>query len=325
MKLSISLPTTIAYDPDVYSSFPDITKINDDYLVVYREGNSHHPDKSKLIFLKSKDLITWAREEFATASLESDGFVFNCPKFSTIGKTTYLSCDTKTSTKEKDSIWNIFYWTTFDGNNWASQKDFKINGMVPDKIISFKNKLLMGYHFIEKDDDNSQLVQMMGISHDRKNWRDQITIAVDNAHSFCEGSIVCIEDKKLFCYLRDNKSALLRSYICSSLDGYNWSKPQSLQFMGHRIVAAVKKKEPYSGLVVGTFRNTLNKSISIFLHNLVKDKIQIETIDMESNNSLWDFGYTGWIENNDGSLLVVYYIKRHKSNPEICLTKVTLL
>lgn len=329
MKISVTEPIRLAYNPEVYSSFPDIVRCTDDsYLVVYREGDQHHPTASKLVFLRSKDGIVWEREDFASAAIAEHGYVFNCPRFSKIGNTIYLCCDTKSSTKEAEAKWQILMWISTDGRVFIPV-DTGISGMVPDKILKIKNKMIMGYHYIEpiSNSNNKRLVQMMATSFDGGIiWRDRTTIAVDDKHNFCEGSIVALDEKNLVCYMRNNKSALLKAHYCFSTDcGHTWNKPQQMACMGHRINASIKKKEPYSGLIVGTFRNTINRSVSLFVQNFQRDKFQILTIDTESNDSLWDYGYTGWVENSDGSLMVVYYIKRNKPNPEICLVNVELL
>jgi hypothetical protein len=200
-----------------------------------------------------------------------------------------------------------------------------ISGMVPDKIIQSDKRLIMGYH-VSESVGRHRLVQMMAVSlDDGLTWRDRTTVAISDKHDFCEGSIVKI-NKKLFCYLRDNRGPMLRSQYVASIDnGLTWTLPSKLEFIGHRIVAGIKEKEPYKGLVVGTFRNTFNRNISLFLHNLKQLRMQIFHLDVESRDSLYDFGYTGWAENEEGELLVVYYIQRHHLQPMICSTLVKLL
>lgn len=325
MRVSVSDPIRLAYDANLYSSFPDIINFNSKYYVIYREGDSHHPVNSNLILLKSNDSVNWTRELFARASIEENGFVFNCPKFSVVESKLVICCDIKSSTSENKSDWKILSWESNDGDNWTLPRDLNIFGMVPDRILKYRNKHVMAFHFIEHE-FSERLVQMLAISYDGgKSWRDRTTIAVDDSHNYCEGSIVQYDNNKFICYMRNNRSAISRSYFSVTLDGMQtWSKPKQMQCFGHRFVSGVKKKEPYSGSILGTFRNTVSRTISMFLHQVLKDKFFVFTIDTESNDSLWDFGYTGWTEADDGSLMVVYYIKRNKVNPEICLVNIEL-
>lgn len=333
MKIKLQDPVVIAYDPDVYSSFPDIVQSSTgEYLCIYRVAETHHPITSSIMLLNSRDGIKWEESEFATASLEEDGFVYNCPRINKIQGRLAIISDTKTSTQEGLAKWNTYaWWSNNHGKTWSEEQDILIAGMVPDKIITLKNSLIMGYHLYESKKlvitnakQRNRMIQMMAESFDEgETWRDRTTIAVSDKHNFCEGSIVKIGDQKLLCYLRDNRSALLRSYFTLSIDdGRQWSKPKQLDIKGHRIVAGIKQKEPYAGMIIGTFRNTVNRTVALFVHNIHNGRMQVFTLDVETRDDLFDYGYTGWCETDDGGLLVVYYICRNNPNPEICTLKV---
>ncbi len=336
MDISVSEPQVIGYDEEVYSSFPDLIKLpNGELWCIYREGDVHHPTISKIILLKSKDDgIHWERSVFKRASLEDDGYVFNCPRLNYINNKVCIVADTKSSQSEGKAEFKIgAWWSNNLGRNWSDFQDMHIKGIVPDKIISMGKKLLMGYHFGENinlivtgSGTKHRLVQMMAISHDNgETWRDRTTIAASDQHSFCEGSIVHLDKEKMICYVRDNKSAVLRSHFTLTVDqGRTWSKPIKMNMQAHRIVAAVKQKEPFAGAVIGTYRDTVHRSIGLFIHNTKNGRMQSCSIDNEEYDSLFDFGYTGWVELDDGSLLVAYYIRRKNPNPEICLVKVKL-
>ncbi len=326
MKIQRSEPSVIAYDEEFYSSFPDLVFFKGKFFCIYRQSDVHHPTFSRLVLMTSKDGENWDSQILATAKLSDEGYVFNCPRLSVLNNGLVLSCDIKSSQRETKSEWGIYLWWSLDGYDWTDFQDTGIAGMVPDKIITSDNKLIMGYHVIEHLAHSNRLVQMMAVSYDSGiTWRDRTTVALSNKHDFCEGSIVAIEPKKLLCYLRDNRGPQLRSQFVASMDGGNtWSNPSKLNLMGHRIVAKIKEKQPYKDLVVGTFRNTLNHNVSMFLHNLKRKRTQIANLDKESKETLFDFGYTGWAENEDGDILVVYYIQRHRPKPMICSTLVTL-
>ena len=336
MDLTVSEPQVIAYDEEVYSSFPDLIKLpNGELWCIYREGDVHHPTISKIILLKSNDDgIHWEKSVFKRASLEDDGYVFNCPRINYINSKLCIVSDTKSSQSEGEAEFKIgAWWSSKLGSDWSPYHDFRIRGIVPDKIVPIGKKLVLGYHFGEKinmivtgSGEKHRLVQMMAISHDQgETWRDRTTIAVSDQHSFCEGGLVDLAGDRAICYLRDNRSALLRSHFTISVDqGQTWCKPIRMNMQAHRIVAAVKKNEPFAGAVIGTYRDTIHRSIGLFIHNITNGKMQSFSIDNETHDSIFDYGYTGWVELDDGSLLVAYYIRRNNPNPEICLTKVKL-
>jgi len=326
VKIERTEPAVIAYDADLYSSFPDVVFFAGSFFCVYRESDVHHPTFSRLVLMDSSDGETWHSQVVATATLADNGYVFNCPRLSVINKKLALTCDTKTGQKEKLASWEIYLAWSSDGENWTAFQDILIDGMVPDKIVVGDRKLIMGYHVIERTSKSNRLVQMMAESYDGgATWRDRTTVAVSTKYDFCEGSIVAVDTKRLLCYLRDNRAPTLRAQFAASIDGgRTWSAPSKLNITGHRIVARVKEKEPYKGLVVGTFRNTLNRNVSMFLHNLKRKRTQTANLDCESKDSLFDYGYTGWAENPKGEILVVYYIQRHRPNPMICSTLVKL-
>lgn len=310
----------ITNNPNKYISFPDLIYFKDQYICVFREADAHHPKESWLTILKSNDGKIWKRRNFAAASLEHQGFVFNCPRLSVVDGVVWLVCDTKTSQQERNSEWDIIGWHSDDGKSWNVVMDFKIEGMVPDRIIKHKNKYLMGYHIIE----NNSLVQMVATSNDCKHWRDRSTIATSNKNQYCEGSIVDIAGS-LICFLRDNKNPLAQARYSISHDGHTWTEPIKLGLPAQRIVAGVKKKEPYKNHIIATYRDTLNKTVSLFIMDLAAEKLITIEVDKEHReNNLYDFGYTGWVENNDGSISIVYYIQKDNKKPVICYTELKL-
>lgn len=333
MDIKLSEPYRIYYEPFIYSSFPDVAiGLDGKYVCVFRTGDNHHPIDSALMMSTSSDGQNWETEVFATANLSDIGYVFNCPKITNLNNRLCVVCDTKTSTQEAKSDWGMLAWWNF-GKKWSKPQSMSIEGIVPDNIIRLKKSLVMGYHVCDKTDmvatqdmPRKYFAQMMAESLDDGNtWRDRKTIAISDKHSFCEGSIVAIDDQRMLCFLRDNKGQNLRSHVVISVDGgRTWTKSMPLPFSGHRIVAGVKQHEPYKGAIIGTFRNVTNKTLSMFIQNISTNKIQVLPIDTETNFNVFNYGYSGWVENEDGSLQVVYYIQRNNPQPEIVSMKVSL-
>jgi len=328
MKIIVTEPHQVYYDDSVYSSFPDLIRTPDgELMAIFRMGDAHHPKESLLILARSNDGKSWTQEIFAQATLLDHGYVFNCPRINFVQNRYVIICDTKDSIYERQCKWAIFAWWSEDGKVWRGPQDLKVAGTVPDKIVVTKNSLIMGYHVCEiikrqvtGSGIRKRFIQMMAESFDQgETWNDRTTIITHSKYNFCEGSIVQITDNRMLCYLRDNKGVSLRSHIVLSVDGgRTWGKPKKLSFCGHRIVAQVKKYEPYAGAIIGTFRNTANRTLSIFIHNPKSNKFQVLPIDTETHKSLFNYGYSGWAENpKDGSLQVIYYIQRDNPNPQI--------
>lgn len=328
MRLDLTSPVTIAYRKDVYTSFPDILRLSSGELVcIYRESDEHHPTTSTILISRSLDEgETWQKEVFAESSLKKDGFVFNCPRINKVGKDFVIVTDTKSSQNEGACNWATIAWQSLDCKNWNKPRDLGIAGMVPDKIISFKRFLAMGYHTNERNSEGKhQLIQMMALSRDQgRTWRDRLTIATAEQNDFCEGSLVYIKDNQLFCYLRDNRVSVTRGYLTISYDlGMNWIQPAPLSIHAHRVVAGIKRYEPYKDAIVGTYRNTARRAVEIFIQNPNVIKLQSFPLATESKEYLFDFGYTGWVEFEDGSLGIVYYISGGQPNPKVCFVRAT--
>ncbi len=338
MEISVSEPKTISFDEEVYSSFPDVVRIPDtnEIFCVFREGDTHHPSESKLILMSTdNEGAHWEKSIFQKASLSENGYVFNCPRINYVNNRLAIVCDTKTSQDEGEAKWKICgWWSNNYGKDWSDCQDLGIPGVVPDHFVEIGSRLVMGYHVPEAtklivtgSGVRKRFVQMMAESLDEgETWRDRTTIAISTKHSFCEGSIVNTGKNRLLCYMRDNRSCNLRSHLVYSIDaGRTWSKTIALDIKAHRIVADVKKREPYAGAIIGTYRNTAYKTVSLFVHNLKNQKTQNFVLDSETNvggRSVFDFGYSGWVELDDGSLIVLYYITRHYAMPQICMVKV---
>ncbi len=335
MKINVSEPHKVYYEDSIYASFPDLIRTpNGELMSVFRVGDAHHPKESLLMLVRSDDGENWTQEIFAEAALEDHGHVFNCPRINFVQGRYVIICDIKDSVREGSSKWSTFAWWSDDSITWRGPQDIKIAGTVPDKIIVTKNSLIMGYHVCETINRQvtgsgirKRFIQMMAESFDEgETWNDRTTITTHPKHSFCEGSIVQLTDNRMLCYLRDNKGVSLRSHIVPSVDGgRTWGRSRELAFCGHRIVAKVKKYEPYAGAIIGTFRNTANKTLSLFIHNPKSHKFQVLPIDTETNESLFNYGYSGWVENpDDGSLQVIYYIQRDNPNPQISMVNVEI-
>lgn len=306
-----------------YCSFPDIiqSRINPDkILLVYREGTAHHPEYSNLIVMESLDRgETWKEIYSFNISLEQNKMVWNCPRFSYLDWDHSLNiiCDTKDSTIERTANFKTFLIKSFDdGKTFNNSCITPIQGMVPDKIFSFKKKLFLGNHKIKSS--NNDLLQLINWSRDNgRSWYDCNVVADSVKHHYCEGSFIGVNDDYIISYLRDNAGHYNPVYTTKSTDGINWSNPEPLgSVLGHR-VTAIRDED----MIIGAFRNTSVPCVSLFYHPIGEEKkVKVFKMEKEYDYNLYHFGYTGIVKIDKNRYLVAYYIKREANNPFIKLS-----
>ncbi len=302
-----------------YCSFPDIiqSKKNPNKLfLVYREGTAHHPDKSSLVLLISmNEGKTWEETHRFPLSLKKDKMVWNCPRLSYIDSDDSFNiiCDTKDGRIEKLANFKTFFLKSFnDGEKFYLFKTPLI-GMVPDKIVPFKDKLFLGNHKIKST--KNDLVQLVNWTRgDEEVWYDCNLVANHPDRQYCEGSFVNIDDEYMIAYLRDNQWHFKSVYYTKSTDGINWSEPKPLgSIMGQR-VTAIRDKD----LIIGAYRNTSDIKVSLFYHPIGKENdVKSFDIDSEIRDNLYHFGYTGITKISKNTFAVAYYIQNKENNPFI--------
>jgi len=307
----------IVQKKNIYCSFPDIIKskkTKNKLFLVYREGNSHHPTWSKLVFLVSTNNgETWKMKKEFHLNIERNGCVWNCPRLSYIDNILCIICDKKSSTYERTAQFSTSILSSISEGKFFNYINVPFPGMVPDKIIKFKNKLYCANHKIKSP--KNDLIQLVNWSRDNgKLWYDTSIVANDSIRQYCEGSIVNIDDKYLIAYLRDNSGHQRSIYYTKSEDGTNWSEPEALGDVVGQRVTAIKD----NNIIIGAYRNTKEVKVSLFYHPIDKEQeIKIFDIDEEYSDNLYHFGYTGIAKIDDNRFLVVYYIRNEFSNPVI--------
>ena len=247
--------------------------------------------------------------------------MWNCPRLSYIGNILYIICDAKSSTFERQCNFKTIFLTSTTEGKFFRSVDTPFPGMVPDKIIKFKDKFFCANHKIKSS--KNDLIQLISWSKDSKLWYDTNTVANDSEHQYCEASIVNMDNVYMTAYLRDNSGHKKYIYTAQSKDGINWSRPKKIPIFGQRVTAIKKNKNT----VVGAYRNTdvlqvsdttSHVKLSLFSHNLDTNKVESHDIDWEYARNQYHFGYTGLAE-TEKEYLVVYYIRQDKYHPYIKL------
>jgi len=262
----------VAKDNESYLSFPDIIQSKDNpnqFFLIYRSGNAHHPTWSYLHLMVSKNRgRTWKEIKSFPLSLERDGKVWNCPRFSYLDNNTLPSivCDTKDGVIERKAKFETFIIKPKYKYKFFHKYLTNIPGMLPDRVIKFKDKLFCANHKIKSI--KNDLVQLVTWSRDNgATWFDTNIIAHDLEHQYCEASIVNMGEF-LVAYLRDNSKHKRPIYYVSSRDGISWSNPVELPLFGQRVTANREGKN-----VIGAYRQTDSCQVSIFNHDLDSGEI----------------------------------------------------
>ncbi len=310
----------VAKKKNEYCSFPDILQSKKDsnkLFLVYREGTAHHPEKSTLVLMKSMDKgKTWRETHRFPLSLKKDGMVWNCPRLSYMHngyeESLNIICDTKDGTIERIARFRTFLLRSFNDGGIFHLYKTPLIGMVPDKIIPFKDKLFLGNHKIKSS--KNDLVQLVNWSKDGDLWYDCSIVANAQDKQYCEGSFVNVDDKYLVSYLRDNTWHFKSVYYTKSEDGINWSYPEALgSIMGQRVTAIRD-----DNMIIGAYRNTKEICVSLFYHPIGKEReVKRFDIESESRENLYHFGYTGIIKISEDTFIVAYYIKNNEKSPFI--------
>jgi len=263
--LKVTKEMTIAKSSKTYLSFPDIIKSpvkKNRLFLVYREGDSHHPMWSKLIlWISNNNGKTWRKRQQFKSTLNEDGYVWNCPRLSYIDDNLHIICDQKNGTRERVAHFTTMFFISSDEGKTFDRKQVPFPGMVPDKIIPFKDKLFCANHKIKSIDND--LIQLISWSRDNgKTWYDTNIVAHSKSAQFCEASIVNMGDY-LVAYLRDNSGHKKYIHMVTSNDGINWNKPIKLSILGQR-VTALKDEDEARTIVIFNKTMLLPKTIKYF-------------------------------------------------------------
>jgi len=314
--LKLNKIITVDEDKECYLSFPDIIRSQKEkktFFLVYRSGNGHHPTISSLILKKSiNGGRSWKTIQEVELTLEKHGRVWNCPRLSYIRDALYIVCDSKSGTYERQAQFKTMFLVSTDEGETLNILETPIPGMVPDKIIYFKDKYICANHKIKNK--KNELIQLVSWSRDTTMWYDTNIMAHSYEQQFCEASVVNMNDNYLIAYLRDNSGHKRNIYTVRSLDGISWSDPEKHRIFGQRVTALKHSDNE----IVGAFRNTNNINVSLFIHDLKNNTMKFINIDEETRLNQYNYGYTG-LADNDTEYLLPYYIKNDAQNPYIKL------
>ena len=314
---------TVSRDESVYEAWPDVTMTRSGKLIAVFTECEHHldRDKSRLVLKESRDKgETWGEKIYFTPLAEKkpgETFCYyNCARVGTLGgDRVYVLCDRIVGDEHNVAEAEIYLWISRDdGKTWDEPLKVPLCGIVPDKITELKSgRIIVAAHFRGK---SGKLVQRLVYSDDgMKSWSEPVVVADDPRYNLCEVSILPCENV-LVAFLRENSNMgcpILKTF--SYDEGKTWSElyPTSMD-SGHRPVSGFLR----DGGVMVTYRYIPRGTQNVFAAFFDKtaltakdrkdQRVRIMPLDYDRNPSP-DLGYTGWVQFDDGEILVVNYIK----------------
>ncbi|MDX1358709.1 MAG: sialidase family protein [Clostridia bacterium] len=323
---------SVSKDDSIYEAFPDVVLTDGGKLICVFEECTHHSDRSyaRIVKCESTDRgRTWTPKEYVTDNIEEDDIFWNCARISKLndGRLVILA---DMVTKKNEQLAEDYYWIgDAEGTVWEGPYKTPCDGIVPDQMIQLRSgRWLLSTHL--KHD--GFLRQSVWYSDDEgKTWSDRIIVAYKKGLNLCEGSILELSDGTLVCFMRENSGLGLDCYKAISKDGgETWEGPYESNMPGcHRPVAGFLK----SGMIMIThrFMHGGNGWVGFWTQNFFagftteesakfterKDQaFRIMPIDFD-RSPVSDVGYSGWVQFEDGEILVVYYIVDDSPNGQI--------
>ena len=221
---------------------------------------------------------------------------------------------------DEGSVCNIIFRRTDDGKTWSTAQETSINtGIVPSIKELSNGDLLLG---VSNPNRGGQLVHRSedgGVT-----WNDYVSVPFDGELDLNEGDFVELDNGVIVLYMREDNEGFTgwRSY--SNDGGRSWSKAVRCRMLACRGRPSVGLLS--TGEVFITYRIAMPKisgprALALFVESqewsLHGDDLsdsfnseemqRFQIIDVD-RNLVTDSGYSGWVELDDGSILVVNYI-----------------
>lgn len=248
--------------PGRFTKNPDIVRLQSGrLLLVYSDTEAHWGETTQIltILFSNDNGRTWSRlSEVETADLNKGDERLVTPRISILndGKIAVI-CDHDDfgHFHEDQPPGNWIWWSRDEGKTWDGPQQSNIMGFEPDRIVELPDhRLAVSTHIMLRK--SQEFAVILTTSEDRgKTWGNQVLVAHDGYHRFCEGAIVILDGgKELACVMRENHSGGIPNFVTFSQDnGRTWSKPQMCPFALHR--PYVKQLDDGRCLVTGRHVN----------------------------------------------------------------------
>jgi len=319
--LNIMKKFTVARNDNFYQAFPDVTIFGNTLYCVFTR-TTHHGNRldSRIMLTTSVNRgQSWIEPEVLMGENDhdpKDGF-FNCARISVVNGELAVVADRVYGGEAEDKAENYIMFSK-DGIKWTKPHNTGCHGIVPDQLIEFKGTVLLSAH--RKVD--GYLRQYLWISEDGcKTWGDRITLASVDGLNLCEVSILPLGDD-LVAFMRENSGL---GYDCQKTishdGGKTWGKVTCFPLPAcHRPVSGVLKSgnimithrfmqggKGWVGFWTQNFFAGLTNKESVLSEERNQCSTRIMPIDFD-RSAVSDIGYSGWVQFDDGEIIIIYYI-----------------
>lgn len=229
--------------PGRFTKNPDIIRLKSGrLLLVYSDTEAHWGETTQILTIlhSDDDGLTWNKlSEVATADRSKGDERLVTPRISLLRDNRIaVICDHDDFSHfhQDQPPGNWLWWSIDGGKSWDGPHTPNITGFEPDRIMELPDgRLVVCSHVMLRE--SQEFAEIMTTSTDGgKSWGNQVIVAHDGYHRFCEGALVILDDgKELACVMRENHSGGIPSFVTFSQDnGQTWSAPQMCPFALHR-------------------------------------------------------------------------------------------
>ena len=319
----------ISCDPRWYEAWPDVTRSPDGRVLVVFTQCVHHGDRSntRLMLTESADDgRTWGEKRALTPESAGTQFSYNCARLTTLrdGRlAAVVDCLPREGEKESSlaKAKTLLYLSSDNGRTWDPPKQVPLAGIVPSKLTELAGGrwLISAHRFLD-----GRLAQYLIYSDDGgASWSDEVLVAYDRRYNLCEGALCEFpEEHAVVCFLRENSGLGLDCQKVVSYDGgEHWSPVVAFPLPGcHRPVAGrladgqllltyrfSQGGKGWLGTWTQNFFGAFSDTPSALAIRREDSWTRVFPIDFD-RSSKSDLGYSGWVQLENGELLVVSYI-----------------
>ena len=314
----------VSRDDSIYEAFPDVVLAADGTLVCVFTECTHHCDRTgaRLCLCRSRDRgRTWTPKEYLTEPGANDGN-YNCARLSRLSDgRLILVCDFITEAGKSDTAIVRMWQSADNGQSWNGPVDTPARGIVPDKLTELDTgRWLLAAHTESKE--HGKLTEYLWYSDDKgQSWSDRITVATDPHYELCESSMLPLGDGTVVCFLRENSGCGWDGMKTISHDnGETWEGPYNVPVPGMhrptvgrltdgRYLLTCRLHQGYCGSW-GAYQLTLGGVMTcdtVLATSRCLQRVRLFPVDFDRSPQS-DTGYTGWVQWDDGEILIVNYI-----------------
>ena len=325
---------TIARDDGLYEAFPDVCLLPGERLLcTYRESDYHTATTSQIMLIESNDRgRTWTNKRplHFSRSITENRSVWNNPRLTRLPDGRIVAT-LDMSFSEYDGVWkpkSLFCYQTFisfsedDGETWTEPHLTEVEGICPDRVFAVSDDrwLMATTHFLGRFPGAFRL-EVAHSFDGGQTWPIAALGAEQDGFQHDEPSITGLSDGRLLMVMRENVHTHRPShYVISEDEGRVWSTPRPTPFYGDRpgggrlqsgrLLVTYRNVEPAPGET--KMKEGRNPGTWAWLGDLAGlagsgGESRFLELEHDSCGTYGDYGYSGWVQFDDGEIFCVYH------------------